>query len=385
MRACRVRTRATTNQTASTCAARNKGGEVTINCKRNAIIATIFGGLACTADSSGGRSLQARAERVWGGASRGGVTALVRRGGMVETAAVGTANPEGDPLVLDSVIAAGSVTKLFTATLIYQLHENGRLELTESLGTYLPMYKDYSEVTLEQLLSHRGGVPNYTSNPEYVEDLLRDPERILTTEELVAYASFEAPALPGQRFAYSNTGYSLLGMVIEQVTQAPLAEVLNEGIVAPLDLTATSLADPPGFPPDLVSGWLYPPNFGLPEHADLPVQPLAAPFSGCQADCGLITTVFELQVVLDALFAGELISNESLEKLTSSEADAPNQGYGVEIYALGESDAFAYGHGGGGAGYTTLAVLEPESGDLSIFFANNDAIDLASLWSQYGL
>lgn len=337
-----------------------------------------------TTGSSLADELQRNVTGVVPSESDGGVIALVVRDGTTAQAVAGTANLGGDPLLAQSKFSIASITKVYTATLVYQLEDQGLLDTSAPLSTYLPETDYGPDVTLDTLLSHRSGIADYATNPAYVTDVLADLQRVFTTEELIEYAMFEPPSPAGETYAYSNTGYSLLGLVIEEVTQEPLTQALQTGIVAPLGLTSTSFIDPLSFPDDLPSAWLDPQNFGLPPETELPVMPVPAPFSGCSADCGIVTTAPELRIFFEALFDGTLVSEASLAKMTSSDPDAPNEGRGLEIFDVG-AGAKAYGHGGGGTGYTSLAAYEPVSGAVTIFFASNDTFELESLFAAYEL
>ncbi len=316
--------------------------------------------------------------------ANGGVVALVVRDGIVAQAAVGTANVDGDPLAADTTFNIASVTKLYTATLIFQLEDQGLLDTAAPLSMYLPGTEYGDDVTLDTLLSHRSGIPDYAANPQYLLDALGDPQRIFTTEELIEYSTFEAPGPAGEAYAYSNTGYSLLGLVVEAVSGLPFAEALEAGIVEPLGLSSTTVIDPPDFPADLPSAWLDPAGFGLPPDTVLPVMPVPAALSGCQADCGVITTAPELRMVLEALFDGALVSEQALAAMTTTEPDAPDDGRGLTIFDTGPGGP-AYGHGGGGTGYSSIVAYQPTSGDITIFFASNDGFDLDPLYADYGL
>jgi len=344
-------------------------------------------GTTTTSDSTGttgepeGAGLQADVESVVPLDAHGGVVALVLRDGVESTAAAGTANADGDPLSVDMPFNIASVTKTYTATLIFQLQEQGLLDVTDALSVYLPQTSYGPDVTLDTLLNHRSGIPDYASSPAYFADVISDPDRVFTPWELVGYADFEPAAPAGEAYAYSNTGFTLLGLVIEEVTGAPLSEALQAGIVEPLGLSSTELIDPTSFPSDMPSAWLDPTSFGFPPDTALPVMPVPALFSGCQADCGIVTTAADLRRFYEGLFDGSLVSEQSLAQMTSAEADAASEGRGLEIFE-GEGTP-AYGHGGGGTGYTAVVVIEPESGDVTVVFATNDAFDLQPLLDQY--
>lgn len=330
--------------------------------------------------------LQAQVDAAVDGGLNGGVIAFVVRDGVTTHVVAGTKNAEGEPLSKDSLFNIGSVSKVYTATMIYQLAEEGTVALEAPLSTYLPDTAYGPEVTLESLLAHRSGVPDYAANPQYLQNALLDPERVFTTEELVDFAAFEDPSPAGESFSYSNTGYLLLGLVIETVTANTLESALQARIVEPLGLVSTAYVAPPNFPEDFPSGWLDPTNFGFPADTDLPVMPVPAAFSGCQADCGVVTTASELHLFFEAVFDGTLISSDSLEMMTRSNENAEASegwGRGLQLYVPAGGAEPEYGHGGAGTGYTSLVTVRPDSGDVTIVFASNDGFELDGLLEAY--
>lgn len=330
-----------------------------------------------------GKDLQNDVSSMAAAVDHGGVVALMVRDGESTLVAAGTANADGDPLTGETLFNIASVTKTYTATLIYLLEDDNLLDTHASLSTYVPDAGFGDDVKLDALLSHRSGIPDYASNPEYLSDILAEPERIFTAEELVEYARFEPAAPTGEKYSYSNTGYTLLGLVIEEVTGEPLADAFNTRLFVPLGLTATSLSEPPNFPPDLAQAWLDAENLGLDPDTALPVMPVPAALSGCQADCGVITTASELRIFFEALFDGSLVSESALQRMMETEPDAHDHGRGLDAYDL-ESGGRAYGHSGGGVGYAALVVHEPESDDTTIVLVNNDALDIQPLFAAYG-
>ncbi len=129
----------------------------------------------------------------------------------------------------------GSVTKQFTATLIVKLVERGKLALDGKLADYLPYYRkdNGARITIENLLTHTTGLPNYTDRP----DLTTFEMQSYTPEEFVKkYCSGDLQFEPGSKFQYSNSNYFILGAVIEQLTGKPYKQVLREEILAPLGM-----------------------------------------------------------------------------------------------------------------------------------------------------
>jgi D-alanyl-D-alanine carboxypeptidase len=165
------------------------------------------------------------------------------------------------PMRVDDAFEVASVTKTFLATVVLQLTEDGVISISEPIARLAPDLFDHlltvdgrdcsGEITARQLLSHTAGLPDYWSDPPYVADeenaflhaFVADPHRRWEPRELVAYARELRPfGRPGERYHYSDTGYVLLGLVVERVTGKPLHEVLRQRILRPLGLNDTFLA-----------------------------------------------------------------------------------------------------------------------------------------------
>lgn len=328
-----------------------------------------------------GDDLQLDVRAVVDAVDRGGVVALVVRNGVATEATGSSANASGDLLTADSRFNIASVSKTYTATLVYRLEDRGLLDSDASLNTYLPDLPYGPEVTLDALLTHTSGVPDYAANPDYLAAVLAEPDRIFTPADLLGYAA-SLPAHSEGEFSYSNTGYLLLGLVVEEVAQAELAEVMQAEIFGPLGLTDTSLAEPPDFPSGLVSARVDPESLGLPADPPPPVMPIPAALSGCQADCGVVTTLSDTRVFFEALFEGPLLSEASRAKMTTAGEGVSEYARGLEIYE-GEDGRSTFGHGGGGAGYSARVAYDPVSTDLVVFFGNNDVLEVNALFDAY--
>ncbi len=140
----------------------------------------------------------------------------------------------------------GSVTKQFTATAILRLAQDGKLKVTDKLAQHLPTYQGPAkDVTIHQLLTHTAGIPNYTADPA---SLARKAEK-LTPAQLIAM--FEDKPLefpPGTKFSYSNSGYVVLGAIIEKLTGMTYAAYLDKALFKPAGLAHTVVGDDPGAP-----------------------------------------------------------------------------------------------------------------------------------------
>jgi len=142
-----------------------------------------------------------------------------------------------------TIFRMGSLEKQFTAMLVLQLVEKGKLRMQGKLSDYLPKYRTETgnKVTIEQLLTHTSGIPNYSALPNVWDDSLQlayQPEYILRH-----FCSGDLEFKPGSKYKYSNTGYFILAQIIQHVTGKPLAVLLKENILIPAGMNHTGLVD----------------------------------------------------------------------------------------------------------------------------------------------
>lgn len=168
--------------------------------------------------------------------------AVVDRGRIVFARAIGTADVATARAATPRTrYAIGSVTKLFTAVAVMRLVERKRVGLSDTMARYLPWAPHASRITVRQLLSHRSGLP------DYLDSALRDGATRKPTTPRRIIASLATRPLdfsPGSEYAYSNTNYVLLGLIVEQVSKRSLASFLREEVFQPAGLVETTV----GFP-----------------------------------------------------------------------------------------------------------------------------------------
>jgi CubicO group peptidase (beta-lactamase class C family) len=148
----------------------------------------------------------------------------------------GLANMEWNiPNAPDTKFRLGSITKQFTATLILQSVEQGKIDLKAPVTRYLPDYpaRTGDKVTIHHLLNHTSGIPGYTETPSFGEKA-RDP--FTPAEFIKTFAGLDLFFEPGTRFSYSNSGYFLLGVILEKVTGQPYQNLLRERIFDPVGM-----------------------------------------------------------------------------------------------------------------------------------------------------
>ena len=174
-----------------------------------------------------------------------GVAVLVMRGDVVlYRGARGEADVAADvPLKPGDRFRIGSVTKQIAAAGLLTLVDAGKISLDDPLSKYLPAYPGGAGVTIEQLLNHTSGIKDYTSIPGTFEGPIR---RDLTTAQLVDYFKNEAPDFaPGEGWRYNNSGYVLVGAVIEAASGQPWHRYLDHALFKPLGMKDTGYgADP---------------------------------------------------------------------------------------------------------------------------------------------
>ena len=162
------------------------------------------------------------------------------QGKVIYKKGFGMANMEWDiPNQPNTKHRLGSVTKQFTAMLILQLVAEGKLDLQAPISNYLSDYPKASGdiITSHHLLTHTSGIPNYTSFPKFMEDQSRNP---CTPEEFVkTFAGKALDFTPGEKFSYSNSGYFLLGVLIEKLSGKSYEQMLQDKILTPLKMKDT--------------------------------------------------------------------------------------------------------------------------------------------------
>ena len=167
-----------------------------------------------------------------------GSVLVARDGKVIFSKGYGLANVELDvPNTPQTKFRLGSITKQFTATAILLLQERGKLSVGDPICKYIDTCPAaWSEVTIHHLLSHTGGIPNFTSFPDYVPKMMMP----VTTQEMIArFKDKPLDFKPGEKWSYSNSGYFLLGAIIEKASGESYESFLQKNIFDPLKMTNT--------------------------------------------------------------------------------------------------------------------------------------------------
>jgi D-alanyl-D-alanine carboxypeptidase len=296
--------------------------------------------------------------------------------------ASGFANLMDDtPMPPEGAFRIGSITKMFTAAVIMQLAEEGVLTLDDPLTLWLPEVAEQlpygDQITLRHLLSHTSGLFNVVEHEAYYADIFtemvvdeatgsvtldcveRDPHDTLSRYVYGKEAQFE----PGAQWRYSNTNYTLLGMIIEAAAEMPLAEAYRTYIYEPLGMESTFLDcyEEPVIDVALAHGYTGTGD----DMADVTELHESEGWSAG----GLVSTAPDLIAFARGLFGGTLFDNpESLAEMTTA---VPGSAYGLGVMLQGEY----MGHAGYIAGFRSVLNYAPELDTVVLMVYNHDGAD----------
>ena len=288
---------------------------------------------------------------------------VMNDGRLVMARGYGYADVEnGVPATAESVYRLGSITKQFSSMAIMQLAESGKLALEDELTKFLPDYplKD-KKVTVHQLLNHTSGIKSYTGLPNFFRTARQD----LSHDDMLAL--FKDQPLdfePGTKMQYSNSGYYLLGLIIEKASGQAYGEYLADHIFRPLAMHATRYGDTRPVIPRRAMG--YKRERGKLVNDD-PISMTAPGAAGA-----LVSNVLDLLKWHQALEAGDFLSPASYEVMyrTTTLPDGKVQKYGYG-WGLGETAGHRkLSHGGGINGFSTMIARYPDDRLAVIVLAN---------------
>jgi len=324
-----------------------------------------------SADSVTSPSLRQLAKGLNAAGSPGAVV-LVRDSKGVRAGAAGYANLRTkERMRVDHAFRVGSITKTFVATVVLQLAAEGTLGLDDALERWLPgLVPNAQAITLRQLLNHTSGIYNYTDDEALNSSLIRNPRRVVTPVELVSFATKHGPVFdPGTSWSYSNTGYILLGLVIEKATATSLEQELRERIFQPLALTRTSFPAAPTLPRPFAHGYL--PVSLVPTPNGKAVDVTVWSPSWTWAAGALVSTASDLARFYGALVRGELLPAEQFRamKMAVPIPNGPSQ-YGLGLASEPSNCGTVLGHTGGVPGYTSIAYSSENGGRQTVVLIN---------------
>ena len=305
-----------------------------------------------------------------------GTVLVAKDGKPVFREAFGLANRELDvPMTPESILRLGSITKQFTSASIMQLAQQGKLSIDDPVSKYYAAAPAaWSKITVKHLLNHRSGIPSYTERPGFFETQAtvdRTPEEIV---ELTRDMPLEFE--PGAKFAYNNTGYVLLGYIIEKVSGQTYADYLQQHIFAPLGMKHSGYDVSQVVLPNRAAGYGF--ENGVWTNAAYLSMTLP------HAAGSLYSTVDDLLMWEEAFFSGAVVSKTSLDLMFADYGD--NYGFGIGSDDVGGHRALR--HSGGINGFSTDMARFPDDDGLTVIVLSNlesgrsgrIANELARMW-----
>lgn len=313
----------------------------------------------------------------------GASLAVILPGGQMLTATAGVSDKErGTPMRPDHRLFSGSIGKTYVAAVLLQLAAEGRLSLDDALSRYLgdqawyPRLPNGPAITLRHLLTHSSGLPEYVEQESLWQAIAANPDRNWTPEARLAEILDAKPAFPaGQGFAYADTNYILLGMVIEQVTGRPYEQVQAERLLKPLGLKETQAANQRALP-GLTAGYsALPPFFHMPPKVGVEGRYGFNPQLEWTGG-GLVSTAADLARWGSALFGGKVLSDGWLKQMRTPSGQRTDMADGAE-YGLGlilwqTPFGPAWGHSGFVPGFNAVLEHLPEQGVTLALMCNSD-------------
>lgn len=277
----------------------------------------------------------------------------------------GLANLEWQiPVSTETVFRIGSVTKQFTAVLTLMLMEQGKLSLQDPIEKFVPDYPTHGHlITVEHLLTHTSGIKSYTDMKSWPADWGKN----FSLDELISYFKYQPMNFaPGQKWSYSNSGYILLGAIIEKCTGITYSQFLQESICEPLGMKSTWLELPGLIIPRRAEGYSKgAKGYQTAAHINM-TQPLAAG--------GIVSTVGDLALWDAALYRGKLITAENLHRahtpINLPDGSSTHYGYGWGIHAFEGLEVID--HAGGIHGFVCHVLRFPSKRIFAAMLTNSD-------------
>lgn len=268
-----------------------------------------------------------------------GSVAISQNGKIIYTKSVGFADFENNVKANEnSKYRIGSIAKTFTAVLIFKAAEEGKISLAQTIDKYFPTIKNADKITIGNLLNHRSGIYNFTNNFSYLTWHTKAHSR---DEMLEIIAKFGSVFEPDSKSDYSNSNYVLLSFILEDTFKKTFSEILAKYITEPLALENTYFGGKINPKNNECYSYRFFENWKIEPETDLSITLGAG---------GIVSTPSDLVKFSFALFNGDLLKKESLDKMKTIK-----DSYGMGLIQFPFYDRTAYGHTGGIDGFASIS------------------------------
>jgi len=246
----------------------------------------------------------------------------------------------------------GSISKTFTAVLIFKAIEENKLNLNQTIDKFFPTIKNANKITIEQLLYHRSGIHDFTAR-----NWLRWNTQTKTEQEMIEMISKGGIDFkPDTKTKYSNSNFVLLSYILEKIYNKPYSEILEEKIIKPLGLKNTYYGKRIDVEDNECKSYKYRKGWKIENETDMSIP------SGAGS---IVSTPIDLVLFSEALFSGKLVSENSLEQMRNIK-----ENYGMGLRQMSFNDGTCLGHTGKIDGFITMFAYFPDS-NISFAFTTN--------------
>ncbi|RZL14626.1 MAG: class A beta-lactamase-related serine hydrolase, partial [Pedobacter sp.] len=272
-----------------------------------------------------------------------GSIAISQNGKTIYAKAIGKADVETNKDInTESKFRIGSISKTFTATLIFKAIDEKKITLDQTISKYFPAVKNADKITIGNLLNHHSGIFNFTNDPGY----LKYNTEKKTRDELVnMIATYPSNFEPGSKAEYSNSNYVLLSIILEKIYKKPYKDILDEKIIKPLKLNDTYYGDKINLTNNEVNSYSFTGVWLKQPETDMSI-PLGAG--------AIVSNPADLNKFIEALLEGKIVSTVSLAQMKTIKDK-----YGMGLTSVPYYDKEGYGHGGAIDGFTSMLYYFP--------------------------
>jgi D-alanyl-D-alanine carboxypeptidase len=288
-----------------------------------------------------------------------GSLAISKNGTVVYTRAIGysmIADNEKRAATVNTKYRIGSISKMFTATMIFQLIEEGKLTLATTLDKYFPGIPNSKIITVGNLLAHRSGLHNITDDPEYMTYMTKPK----TQGEMIDIISKnKVDFQPDEKTTYSNTNFILLGYIVEKITGQTYPQNLEKRITSKIGLKNTYYGKKTSVAENEALSYKFDSSWKLEPETDMSIP------GGAGA---IVSTPADLTKFIESLFGLKLVSEQSLAQMKTIK-----NGMGMGMFQIPFYTMKGYGHNGGIDGFASNVAFFPED-SLSIAYCTNGMV-----------
>jgi CubicO group peptidase (beta-lactamase class C family) len=288
-----------------------------------------------------------------------GSLTIAKNGAVLYNKAIGysfISDNEKNPSTDITKYRIGSISKMFTATMIFQMIDEGKIKLTSTLDTFFPNLPNAKKITISNLLNHRSGLHNITEHPDYTTWMTQPKTH---AEMLTIISKDTVDFQPNEKTSYSNTNYVVLGYIVEKISKQPYSKELNERITSKIGLSNTYFGRNTNVNYNESFSYKYIYKWEQQPETDMSIPGGAG---------GIVSTPTDLTKFIEALFSLKLVSKNSLDQMKTI---TDGEGMGMEEIPFDMKKA--YGHEGSIDGFVScLAYFQEDS--LAIAYCTNGQV-----------